>query len=67
MQADSPDQDDMTTPKSVKTTKKDLHLKKLSTIVANFPIENCKTFVVGISGGDCSGKKELINFMFDKN
>lgn len=54
----SEDQEDsMTTPKSVKTTKKDLHLKKLSTIVANFPIENCKTFVIGISGGDCAGKR----------
>lgn len=21
---------------------------------------------MGISGGDCAGKKELINFMFDK-
>ena len=35
--------------------------------MANFPIENCKTFVLGISGGDCSGKKELIQYMFDKN
>lgn len=46
------------TPKSLKTTtKKDLHLKKLSTIMANLPIENCKTFVAGISGGDCAGKR----------
>jgi len=22
---------------------------------------------LGISGGDCSGKKELIHYMFDKN
>lgn len=57
----------ITTPKSVKTTKKDLHLKKLSTIVGNtYHIENCKTFVIGISGGDCAGKREMIYYMFDQ-
>ena len=50
-------EDSKATPRSVKATKKDLHLKKLSTIMANLNIENCKTFVLGISGGDCSGKK----------
>jgi hypothetical protein len=56
----------MTTPKSVKTTKKDLHLKKLTSIIANFSIDNCKTFVLGISGGDCAGKREMTHYMFDK-
>ena len=63
----SDQEDNKATPKSVKTTKKDIHLKKLSTIMANFTMENCQTFVLGISGGDCSGKKELIQYMFDKN
>lgn len=26
--------------------------------------ENCKTFVMGICGGDCAGKKEMIHYMF---
>lgn len=34
--------------------------------MANFPIEDCKTFVAGISGGDCAGKREMIQYMFDK-
>lgn len=55
----------MATPKSVRATKKDLHLKKLN-LITNYSIENCKTFVVGISGGDCAGKREMTQYMFDK-
>lgn len=57
----------MTTPKSVKTNKKSIHLKKLQQINSNLAIENCKTFVLGICGGDCAGKKEMIHYMFKKN
>jgi hypothetical protein len=31
------------------------------------PIENCKTFVLGISGGDCAGKNEMLQYMFDRS
>ena len=31
-----------------------------------FPMENLRTFVLGISGGDCAGKKEMIQYMFDR-
>jgi len=55
-----------TTPRSVKTSKKDLHLRKLNNMNIDFPIEHCKTFVVGICGGDCAGKREMIQYMFDK-
>jgi hypothetical protein len=51
---------------STKTTKKEMHLKKLSSMNINFTIENCKTFVLGISGGDCAGKREMIQYMFDQ-
>ena len=27
---------------------------------------NFSSFVLGISGGDCAGKKELINYIFDE-
>jgi hypothetical protein len=44
----------------------DLHLKKLLNMNVPFPVENCKTFVVGICGGDCAGKHEMIQYMFDR-
>ena len=31
-----------------------------------FPMENLRTFVLGISGGDCAGKKEMIQYRFDR-
>lgn len=30
----------------------------------NLVSDNCKTFVMGICGGDCAGKKEMIHYMF---
>jgi hypothetical protein len=54
----------ITTPKSVKTNKKAILLKKLQEIHGNIPFENFKTFVLGICGGDCAGKKEMIQYMF---
>lgn len=59
----SSERDSHSTPKSTKTSKRDIHLKKLQLL---FPIENCKTFILGISGGDCAGKREMIQYMFDK-
>ncbi len=53
------------TPKSTKITKKEIHLKKLNQVIP-FSLQNCKTFVFGISGGDCAGKRQMIQYMFDK-
>ena len=47
-------------------TRKTAHLKKLQSISADVPFENIRTFVLGISGGDCAGKKEMTQYMFDR-
>lgn len=49
---------------SARTSKKNLHLQKLKGLM--FPIESCKAFVLGLSGGDCAGKREIIQFMFER-
>ena len=56
----------MGTPKSTRRT---AHLKKLKGISikeGQIRTEDFKTFVLGISGGDCAGKNEMIQYMFDR-
>jgi hypothetical protein len=60
-------EDTVRTPLSTRTSKKEMHLRKLLSMNIDFPIENCKTFVLGISGGDCAGKREMIQYMFDQD
>ena len=51
------------TPQSSKISKKDLDLKRLKSIITESHIK-FKAYVVGLCGGDCAGKKEMINYLF---
>ena len=52
------------TPQSSKISKKRLDLKKLKTTGHNIDEQGFKSFVVGFCGGDCAGKKEMVNYLF---
>ena len=53
------------TPKSARENKKAIHLKKLLSMNIELLETEYKTFVVGICGGDCAGKREMIQYMFE--
>lgn len=43
-----------------------MDLKRLKSKFEKMDIKDYKAFIVGFCGGDCAGKKEMINYLFEE-